>query len=143
MTRFEWQPEYAVGHEEIDRQHRGILAIMNHLYEVLEEEDSPERHIEGEAVFDALATYVSTHFVYEEDLMRSAGYPPEQFAEHRGKHDALLAKVQGIKAAYEGGNEEALAELLPFLYGDWLISHICECDHEYAPWVTGGVLRGA
>lgn len=131
MTIFHWEPEYAIGHTEVDAQHQRIVAIMNRLYGLLTDEGC-DRHAEAEHVFDELADYVSTHFAYEEALMLRIGYPTEELAEHKRAHNRLLAKVQEIMTAHHGGDASALTRLLPFLYGDWLIEHICQEDKAYA-----------
>lgn len=131
MTHFHWEPEYAIGHAEVDRQHRQIISILNQLYSLLSTR-SVDHQAETEQVFDELAAYVSTHFAYEEELMLAVGYPADDIAEHKLTHNSLLAKVQVIAAAHRDGDATALSELLPFLYGNWLIEHICGTDRLYA-----------
>lgn len=134
MSKFNWEPEYSIGHAEIDRQHQAIITIMNRLYGLLKDKTA-ERYAEVEQLFDDLANYVSTHFAYEEELMRRAGYPAEKIADHKLAHNELLAVVQQLMAAHQEGDAQALANLLPFLYGNWLIDHICETDRDYAGYV--------
>jgi len=136
MTQFLWEPEYAIGHVEIDRQHQKIIAILNQLYDLLGRQPAPPS--ETEQLFDRLADYVSTHFAYEEELLLGVGYPADDLAEHKQTHNRLLAKVQRIAAAQRDGDATALAELLPFLYGNWLIEHICGTDRLYAGYVAPG-----
>ena len=131
MTQFAWEPEFAIGHAEIDSQHRKIIDILNNLYALLSKK-SDEFHAKTELLFDELAEYVSTHFAYEEELMLNSGYPPDDFAAHKHIHNTLLAQVQRIALAHHDGDESALSELLPFLYGNWLIDHICGTDRLYA-----------
>lgn len=132
MTIFEWHDHYAIGDATIDAQHRKIIDIINLLHSLLSDEE-PAKDGEGaNAVFDQLAEYVMTHFAYEEQLIADAGYPPEKVVEHKRQHDKLLARVQGVVNAYHAGDTKVLEELLPYLYGDWLIEHICHSDKEYA-----------
>ena len=35
-----------------------------------------------------------------------------------------------------GAWRETMRELLPFLYGDWLVNHICVSDADYAPYLA-------
>lgn len=134
MNAFEWHDEYSVGDAAIDSQHQKIIDILNHLHELLNAETVPDHAAAGK-VFDQLAEYVMTHFAYEEQRMSDSGYPVDRIAEHRKQHNALLGKVQQIMDAHENGDNQALAELLPYLYGDWLIDHICHTDQEYAPFL--------
>ena len=50
------------------------------------------------------------------------------------QHRQLLAIMNELAAEVERG-ERSLADVLPFLYGDWLIDHICTVDHEYVPYL--------
>jgi hemerythrin len=131
MVEFEWEPEYSVGHAEIDLQHQSIIAVMNRLYALLKADTEP-RQAEIEGVFDELARYVSTHFAYEELLMLRVGYPAEKLSAHKLLHNELLARAQAIMAAHLAGEPEALPNLLAFLHGDWLIEHICDKDHDFS-----------
>lgn len=136
MAIFYWLEEYAIGHDKIDQQHRQIVDILNQLYTLLNESGA-DRKADAELVFDQLANYVTEHFAFEEDLMFNSGYPNEQLIAHKATHAALLAKVQSIVQAHQEGDEAALSELLPYLYGNWLIEHICGTDRDYAPYVGG------
>lgn len=135
MTIFRWHDHYAIGHDTVDAQHRKLIDIINNLHSLLNN-DEPDHPREGAAsVFDQLAEYVVMHFAYEEQLMVDAGYPIEKVVAHKMQHNVLLGRVQQVVHAYEEGDKEVLEELLPFLYGDWLIEHICHSDKEYAEYL--------
>jgi hemerythrin len=135
MKRFTWHEHYAIGHAAIDTQHRKIVDIINLLHDLLKDGAGHGTDEGAGKVFDQLAEYVMTHFAYEEQLMANAGYPIEKVADHKRQHDKLLGEVQDVMHAYQAGDTEALAELLPYLYGDWLINHICHSDKDYAPYL--------
>jgi hemerythrin len=132
MTAFAWQDEYSVGHATIDAQHRKLIDILNDLHELLNRDSGADSSAEVAAVFDQLAAYVMTHFAFEEQLIADIGYPVHKVAEHKRQHDLLLARVQEVMNAHHEGDTQALANLLPYLYGDWLIDHICHADKDYA-----------
>lgn len=132
MKAFTWDDAYSVGNAAIDAQHRKMIDILNHLHGLLNHETLHDPDEEAGEVFDELAEYVVTHFAYEEDLMVEAGYPEQKVAEHKRQHESLLGRVQEAMLAYQDGDSEALAELLPYLYGDWLIEHICHSDKDYS-----------
>lgn len=132
MTAFTWDDAYSVGNAAIDAQHRRMIGILNHLHRLLNHETLHDPAEEAGEVFDELAAYVVTHFAYEEELMAEAGYPEQKVVEHKRQHESLLGRVQAIMLAYQDGDTEALRELLPYLYGDWLIEHICHSDKDYA-----------
>ena len=133
MNRFEWKPEYSVDDAEIDRQHTEMIAIINELAAVLRGEGPSDG---ARRVFDQLARYVTTHFAYEEERFTRAGLPDDKIAAHQAEHNAILRQVQQFERVIESGDAAALQEMMPFLYGDWLIHHICGTDKEYVPYLT-------
>ena len=133
MTRFAWQDEYSVRDAELDAQHRQLLAIMNELAAEIERGEALRRDV-ADHLFGKLAGYVMSHFAFEEQRMIDSGVPAEQVKAHRHAHDGLIRQVQALQAEVERG-ERNLADVLPFLYGDWLISHICTVDHDYVPYL--------
>ncbi len=136
-TSFEWLPEYSVGDSELDRQHQQIIAILNDLTGVISAHAKPDSPA-VEQIFDELASYITTHFAHEEERMVEAGYPVAKVDAHRKNHNTLLATVQQYQQRCATGDEQAFADLMPFLYGDWLIQHICEIDMDYAPFMAKG-----
>ncbi|MDT3671551.1 MAG: bacteriohemerythrin [Aromatoleum sp.] len=134
MSRFEWKAEYSVDDAILDDQHRQMLAILDELADALDGNAAPESG-GARAVFDDLAAYVTGHLAYEEQRIADAGYPEDRIVAHRQEHNALLRKVQEFERVFEQGGAEVLEELMPFLYGDWLIHHICETDREYVPYL--------
>lgn len=135
MKAFDWQDDYSVGDATIDKQHRKLIDILNRLHELLNDETLHDIDAEAGAVFDQLAEYVMTHFTYEEQAMADAGYPLEKIVQHKRQHEALLGTVQTVMQAYQDGDTRALGELLPYLYGDWLIEHICHSDKDYSSYL--------
>lgn len=136
MKRFEWKPEYSVGDATIDAQHDELIGIINELADQLQGAKEPEIAA-ARSVFDHLAHYVTTHFAYEEGLIGRAGYPEERLAAHQAEHNAILQQLQEFEQVFEGGDAAALQRMMPFLYGEWLIHHICGTDKDYMPWLAG------
>lgn len=132
MQRLEWDDSYSVGDEHIDAQHRQLLEIINRLGALISG-DVESSGVSPQGIFDELARYVTSHFAYEEQRMVDAGYPLDLVEVHRGEHRAILAQLQAFEAHMESGDQEVMRDLLPFLYGDWLINHICAVDAAYAP----------
>lgn len=134
MDRFEWQAGYSVDDAEIDRQHAELIAIINELAEQLRGEGPTGS---AHRLFDQLAQYVTTHFAYEEERIARAGFPEDRIAGHQAEHNVILRQLQAFERVFESDNAAALQEMMPFLYGDWLIHHICGSDKEYAPYLSG------
>ena len=133
MTRFEWLDEYSVHDAELDAQHQQLLAIMNELAAEIGRGEDLRREV-ADRLFGKLAGFVMSHFAFEEQRMIDSGVPLEKVMAHRQAHDGLIRQVQALQAEVERG-ERSVVDLLPFLYGDWLINHICNVDHEYVPYL--------
>ena len=136
VRKFVWQENFSVGDAMIDAQHRRIIEILNLLYDLLHSDAVGDDFANGlREVFWELHTYVAEHFAYEEQRMAEAHYPEGELRAHRAEHASLIEKVMAFEAAISSGENEAIAEVLPFLYGDWLIKHICGSDTQYAPYL--------
>ena len=134
MAWFAWKEKYSVGHEEIDKQHRKLIEIVNLLHENMMAGSPPEGLM---AVLDRLVTYVREHFCYEESVMERCKYP--DLAEHRRKHLAIVSQVQNFQIEARQGKVTVSIKLMNFLK-DWLDKHIMDTDMKYSSYV--GVLKG-
>jgi hemerythrin len=135
MTYFVWKPDYSVGDATLDAQHQQLIQVMNELYELLHEPEAGQSDGRVEFIFGGLADYIVKHFAYEEQRMFDAGYPDDKLAAHRHEHNELVKHVRGYHAKVIEGDRDGLKELLPYLYGEWLIHHICQQDQEYMPYL--------
>jgi len=120
-----WSTALAVGHAEIDDQHRKLIEVANRLNEAM-------RRGEGRtaigAVLDELVRYTTFHFEFEESLMKKSNYP--DVFRHQGEHKKLVGDVLAQKAKFDSG-EALSSELLSFLR-DWLVNHILKTDKALA-----------
>jgi hemerythrin len=135
MDHFTWKDEYSVGDEALDKQHQELIRIMNDLYGLLNDDEGAQHEGQVEFIFGNLAGYIVSHFAYEEQRMIDARFPYEQLVNHRAEHHELIKKVRRYHLKVLEGNREGLKELLPYLYGEWLIHHICEQDMAYRPFL--------
>ena len=72
MAYFPWKPEYSVGIEKFDRQHKVLVHFLNELYEALQAGQGRKALAH---VLNGLIVYTNTHFAAEEKLMERYGYP--------------------------------------------------------------------
>lgn len=135
MEMFVWRDEFSVGDETIDRQHRELIRLMNDLYELICQPVQEQGEGQIDYLFGGLAEYIYTHFAYEEKRMADAGYPANRLAAHREEHNAIVRRIREFHAQVNEGEHEALKDMLPYLYGDWLIHHILESDMAYRPFL--------
>lgn len=133
MTETLWNDAWSVGDPILDGQHRQLIGTMNHLAGLLAA--GTPSFPEATQVFARLAVYVLDHFTYEEQRMAASGYPAAELAHHKAIHAELTQQVRGFQQRVAAGDSSALAELLPFLRGTWLLEHISETDRQYQPYL--------
>lgn len=117
---FVWDDKYSVGNPEIDAQHQGLFELGNKLSEVLEGQ-------EVNPVVMRLYKYTREHFLLEEEMMRSIGFP--LYEEHKILHENLISELNEISAS-PFDSEESVLKFKKFVY-DWLIDHILNKDMLY------------
>ncbi|CAH0539303.1 Bacteriohemerythrin [Vibrio marisflavi CECT 7928] len=121
----EWNSSLDLGLEEINRQHKILVHLVNELYYLL-------RHNYGLAsikrVVQGLIDYTANHFTYEETLFEQFNYSEQK--QHTEKHRQLVLKVLDFQKRVESG-EDIGEELFTFLK-DWLSGHIMREDRAYA-----------
>ncbi len=131
MPLIEWTPEFSVGVESLDTDHKVLISLVNQLNEAI---TGGEPRSTVQRVLDALLDYTVYHFGREESLMRAAEYP--DFDAHVRTHATLRAQVADIRDRYVRNPESIHArEVLAFLK-TWLSTHIIGRDHLYAPFMA-------
>ncbi|MCB1915512.1 MAG: hemerythrin family protein [Rhodocyclaceae bacterium] len=127
---FEWSDGYSVGVQEIDEQHKELVALLNQLHTAIHEHHGSEA---SRRILDELADYTRTHFMVEESLMRVSNYP--EFEAHKHNHEELIAQVQALQEKLDSGQAAITFELLHFLKV-WLTRHINEADKHFGDFFT-------
>lgn len=132
---FAWDDSYSVGDTDLDAQHLKIVGILNELYALLQETTLAPRGEPVQRLFQNLTQHIVSHFAFEEEMLVRVGYPDVLIAQHRKEHDSFIDHIRRFHQALESGDRRALEEMLPYLYGPWLINHICGTDHQYIPYL--------
>ncbi|WP_303785929.1 bacteriohemerythrin [Azovibrio restrictus] len=127
MDVITWKPEYELGIQEIDEQHKKLVNLINDFYMAIVRKRSAE---EVGRVIHEVVDYTRIHFAIEECLLRLFEY--EDYAAHKKGHDLFVEKVMHIKQRFLQGDSSVSMELFSLLR-DWLIQHIQEKDAQYAP----------
>lgn len=130
MTMVAWSDDYSVGIQEIDEQHKRLLALINELYTALAQKQNRDKMSQ---VLGELVDYTKVHFAVEESLMRLFDY--KDYAAHKTIHDDIVSKVLGFQSRFNAGDDKVGMELLMFLK-DWLINHIQKVDTQYSSHLT-------
>ncbi len=134
MPLLEWRPEFAVGVESLDTDHKVLVSLINQLDDAITA-GNPRAAVQR--VLDALYDYTVYHFAREEALMRACGYP--DYEAHASTHASLRAQVADIRDRYGRSPESVHSqEVLTFLK-NWLSAHIIGRDHLYIPFMASMV----
>ncbi|WP_415893259.1 bacteriohemerythrin [Neptuniibacter sp. PT8_73] len=126
MAGFEWNQGLSVGVEEIDNDHKRLLAIISDLANAIEE--NHEKEIIGQ-VFTKLEEYVSLHFQREEALIARCGYP--DLDEHIQGHQSFIDKIPELKEQLLHADSVEVARDVYLFLVDWLLNHIAVDDMSY------------
>lgn len=100
MAPLQWKPEYSVGIEGVDHEHRQLIELVNRIGETLA---SKRALAEIEAEFAELHRAISAHFALEEHFMRERGY--DELVEHKADHERLLDDLREIMDGCRAGRE--------------------------------------
>jgi hemerythrin len=126
----EWSPEYSVGIEEIDRQHKELLRLFAVIKNAIAADQGWSTVHYGLVEVKRFAHF---HFQFEEALMRLYGF--DGYEEHTAAHEKMLHTLEST--AHESLQESTKEEILKFLR-DWLVDHIHGADRSYARHILDG-----
>jgi hemerythrin len=121
-----WKPEFAIGVDSIDQQHRQLLAIINDL-------NHPDDQVEFLAVTLKIKRYIDQHFSYEEELMTKYAYP--KLKEHALEHVRLKDQFADFIAGKQDAKSVGKTRLLIY---NWFIGHVV---HDGMDRHLGGFLK--
>ncbi|WP_461209171.1 bacteriohemerythrin [Desulfocurvus sp. DL9XJH121] len=125
MPFIEWDERMTVGVEEIDDQHKKLLAIINTLHEACSQGCNPEAV--GRAA-EELTEYTRYHFTTEERYMTACDYPEQE--RHLEEHMECNLKALDFFSDHVAEiNPKLGKEILVFLK-DWLVNHILKTDRR-------------
>jgi hemerythrin-like metal-binding protein len=122
---FPWKNEYGLGIEEIDNQHRKLIALINKLYEAFIKRSEKENM---NTFLKEMLDYARYHFETEEKYFQKIDYP--KASEHIKLHNDFEAKAIEFRHRFRLG-DTITSTLMKFLR-DWLKYHILKSDREYA-----------
>ncbi|MCG6862256.1 MAG: bacteriohemerythrin [Chromatiaceae bacterium] len=125
MEKIVWKPEYSVGVERLDRQHQRIIKVINTLIA------KPGIFIRSASIADALSeltSYVSEHFLLEEQLLEENNYP--NLIDHVKRHTEYGEQIANFYLKKIENNKNVPRQLLNYL-SEWWVGHILHEDMKY------------
>ena len=125
MPIMEWDNSFDVGVPTMNREHQGLLRLMNALYDAVERGEEGPKVI---AMVDELGKATVAHFASEERYFDSIGLPDA--AVHKVIHKKLLTQFGQSAAEIQADNGKVSKKFFDFLRY-WLSAHIRGIDAKY------------
>ena len=125
MEQIIWDDRFNLQIEEIDRQHRRLVDLMNRLIAIQDEKASDDAIAD---ILGAMTNYLGYHFDTEEQMMLDHGYP--ELESHREEHQTFVTQTAYFIATYREGGASLKRDILLFLK-EWLVEHIVKTDGAF------------
>lgn len=120
-----WKKSYETGNPIIDQQHKGLVDIINELYDAIKYRgDIDHAYI----TYNELIKYTKIHFLREESLLINANY--KDIKKHQELHKKLTAQVFSLNDKFANNRKDICVETILFLKA-WLTDHIIAEDLKY------------
>ena len=123
----EWTPEYSLGIEEIDNDHKrlfGIINVLNYAWKPGEELRSDFWNL-----LFVLNDIFGFHFDMEERLMEKYDYP--DLKEHKVEHEKIRLHFYELKKEHSD-NKLLLANKFKEFIQEWFEGHIVSHDKNFS-----------
>lgn len=130
MEPIQWSRWMSVGIDDLDEDHRVLIAIVNKLYDDANRNDADV--IAG--ILDELIAYTRHHFAAEEACMEQANYPT--FAAHKALHDSLTRQVEIYRESFLANRQGITGEEVFIFCADWLGKHILKEDTRFGEYAV-------
>ncbi len=122
-----WDPALALGHAEIDGQHKELFRRFGALVQAMESGNLKDIAV----LFDFLGEYVTKHFAAEEQVMTATAYPGANV--HAAIHARFVREYGELRMLFDAaGASRGVAVKTRTWIEDWLRSHIAGVDQALA-----------
>jgi hemerythrin-like metal-binding protein len=126
VKKIEWKPEYDLGIQVIDENHRKFVALVNRFVDSLNDQSCLN---DPTGIFYGLIHYAEHFMIREEILFKDLGY--ENFSKYKKWHEGFINKIKYFQGKYAHEDPEICMEMYTFLT-DWFKDHILQFDQETA-----------
>ncbi len=127
-----WDKSYSVGNDDIDRQHQNWIAIYNRLVRAMDDDSRSDLHETKADILNKMSGYAREHFQFEEEYMRSIGYPG--IDKHWRLHKDFDNEIYQICRKHADGTIILNSELMDMVK-KWLLNHILLEDMKIGEFV--------
>jgi len=122
-----WSNKFACGLRLIDDQHRGLVDLINEMFNHVSGNYVQENNYFSMIIHEAV-NYVKNHFSTEEKIILATKFPG--YAEHKKEHENFIRTIIQSIHDYETGKRSNLLAFTRFLR-EWVLSHIALIDRQY------------
>ena len=130
MAFVDWKPSLSVMVDEMDRQHKQLIDLINKPHEAMK--SGKGKGQVGQSL-DAVVKYALTHFKAEESFMQKVGYP--ELGDQKRTHALFTQKAADLQKRFKSG-EELKANDIPNFLRNWLNDHIIKEDAKHGDHVA-------
>ncbi|MCL2806002.1 MAG: bacteriohemerythrin [Treponema sp.] len=123
----DWSKTLTCGIKVIDEQHKGLVDLVNEMFNhVTGDEDQERKYLNR--VIDEAVNYIKVHFATEEKIMNSSKF--SGYIEHKEEHKKFILTVAEHIEYFNTGKRVSLMSFSKFLK-EWVLSHIAIVDRKY------------
>ena len=119
----QWEESMSVGDEQLDREHRELVDIVNQIGESITSGTSREHG----ALINQLLNLTRNHFHNEEQELARTGYP--EVESHTREHQRLMERIVTL---LRNDNRDGISPQLLVQVREWVIDHFLDHDRSYA-----------
>lgn len=127
---YEMKPEYYIGIEMIDEEHKQLFQYADEAYELLHDEFTPDKYDKMNTILQNLRDYTVKHFTDEEAYMESIHY--KKIFTQKIQHQEFVQKLDEFMEHHKEEVEDQdkqIMDMLEFLT-EWLVNHILHVDGQ-------------
>lgn len=127
---YEMKPEYYIGIELIDEEHKQLFKYADEAYELLNDEFTPDKYDKIEAILVKLRDYTEKHFTDEENYMESINY--KKLFTQKIQHQEFISKLDEFIDQHKSEMEDQDKQIMDILeyLTEWLVNHILHVDGQ-------------
>ena len=127
---YEMKPEYYIGIDMIDEEHKQIFKYADEAYELLHDEFTVDKYDKVDVILEKLRDYTVKHLTDEEHYMESIHY--KKLFTQKVQHQQFISKLDEFMDQHNADmddQDEQIMGILEYLT-EWLVNHILHVDGQ-------------